>query len=241
MKEISSIMLFTSLFFLACTSSEKDQNQLTADEQKAGWSLLFDGKSLKGWHLYNKGDTDSKWTVNSGELVCDPHKKEGIFGDLVTDSVYENFDLQLEWKVTKGGNSGVFIDVKEDSSYAATFATGLEMQLLDNSNAEARHQTDSTHWAGCLYAVDCMSKNSSPKTYGSWNTSRIVQKDGKVSFWLNSKLTFERETRDEEFREMVKTSGMKAYPAFATYPAGRIALQNHTDSVSFRNIKIRRL
>ena len=241
MKEISSIILFISLFVMACTPAQKEQNQLTIDEQKAGWSLLFDGKSLNGWHLYNKGDMDSKWTVNNGELVCDPQKKEGVFGDLITDSAYEDFDLQLEWKVTKGGNSGVFINVKEDSVYAATFATGLEMQLLDNTNAEARHQTDSTHWAGCLYAVDCISQNSSPYTYGNWNSSRIVQENGKVSFWLNNKLTFERETRNEDFKQMIKTSGMKAYPAFATYPSGQIALQNHTDSVAFRNIKIRRL
>ena len=240
MKTLLSMLLFISLFLTACTSQE-EQNQLTTEEQEAGWVLLFDGKSLAGWHVYNKADTDSKWTVKNGELVCDPHKKEGIFGDLVTDSLFENFDLELEWKVTKAGNSGVFINVKEDSSYAATFATGLEMQLLDNSNAEARHQTDSTHWAGCLYAVDCIGENSSPNPHGHWNTSRIVQKNGKVSFWLNNKLTFERQTRTEDFKRMVETSGMKAYPAFATYPSGQIALQNHTDSVSFRNIKIRRL
>ncbi|TDS08401.1 3-keto-disaccharide hydrolase [Sphingobacterium paludis] len=240
MKIQSSILLAVSLFLMAC-SSQEEQNQLTTEEQEAGWHLLFDGKTLSGWHVYNKGNMDSKWTVNNGELLCDPTKKEGIFGDLITDSVYENFDLQLEWKVTKGGNSGVFINVKEDSSYAATFATGLEMQLLDNSNAEARHQTDSTHWAGCLYAVDCIAQNSYPNPHGHWNTSRIVQKNGKVSFWLNNKLTFERQTQTDDFKQMIASSGMKAYPDFAKYPSGQIALQNHTDSVSFRNIKIIRL
>lgn len=230
------------LFAFSCTSPAKEStNQLTEKEKAENWTLLFDGKSLDGWHIYNKGNIDSKWTVNNGELVCDPKKQQGIFGDLVSDSIYQDFELLIEWRVSKGGNSGVFIDVKEDSSYSATFATGLEMQLLDNAHAEHRHQIDSTHWAGCLYAVDCIAKNSSPNLYNEWNKSRIVQQEGKVSFWLNDKLTFEQNTRTSEFKALAQSGSMKAYPDFAKYHDGRIALQNHTDSVSFRNIKIRKL
>ncbi|SFT01606.1 3-keto-disaccharide hydrolase [Sphingobacterium wenxiniae] len=228
------------LQLIACTTTEK-QNTLSATEQEENWQLLFDGQSLQGWHIYNKGTVESKWVAHNGELVCDPKKKESIFGDLVTDKTYQDFELKLEWKVNRGGNSGIFVNVMEDSIYAATFATGLEMQLLDNENAEKRHQIDSTHWAGCLYAVDCIASNSKPRPYGQWNESRIVQKNGKVSFWLNGKLTFEQETQIESFQEMVKSSGMKAYPDFAKYPSGKIALQNHTDSIAFRNIKIREL
>lgn len=230
------------LLAISCnTAITEHNNVLSTQEKEDNWTLLFDGQSLAGWHIYNKGNVDSKWTVNNGELVCDPKKEQGIFGDLVSDSSFHDFELQLEWKVSKGGNSGIFIDVKEDSSYAATFATGLEMQLLDNIHAEPRHQKDSTHWAGCLYAVDCIAKNSAPKPHNEWNKSRIVQQDGKVSFWLNDQLTFERETQTEAFKVQAQQGSMKAYPDFAKYPSGQIALQNHTDSVSFRNIKIRRL
>src|SRR5690606_27474316 len=124
---------------------------------------------------------DSKWTVNDGVLLCDPHH-EGIFGDLVSDNDYENFELSFDWRVSKGGNSGVFINVQEDSSYAAVFATGLELQLLDNEFAEPRHQNDSTHWAGCLYDVDCISQNSSSNPYGEWNQAKVRQQNGKVTF-----------------------------------------------------------
>lgn len=239
MKTLISILI--PLCLLSCSHKQEAQNSLTAAEKQAGWQLLFDGKSLDGWHIYNKKNTDSKWTANKGELVCDPKKTSGIFGDLVSDSIYKDFELLVDWKVAKGGNSGVFINVQEDSLYAATFATGLEMQLLDNENAEHRHQIDSTHWAGCLYAVDGIGSNSNPQPHGNWNNSRILQKNGKVSFWLNGKLTFEGVPQSREFNELVQTGSMVAYPDFAKYGSGRIALQNHTDSVSFRNIKIRTL
>lgn len=235
------LLVIALLSFVCCKPAQEQNNRLTAMEEADHWTLLFDGKSLDGWHIYNEGNIDSKWTVNNGELVCDPKKKTGIFGDLVTDSSFQDFELLVEWKVSKGGNSGVFINVKEDSSYAATFATGLEMQLLDNTYAEHRHQIDSTHWAGCLYAVDCIGKNSQPMPHNEWNKSRIVQQNGKVTFWLNDKLTFERQTQTEEFKALTQKGSMKAYPDFAKYPSGKIALQNHTDSVAFRNIKIKRI
>ncbi len=239
---MKSIPYLLFCFLLMCCISESNkQNTLSEREQAEGWQLLFDGQSLAGWHIYNQGSIESKWVVSDGELVCDPNKQEGLFGDLVTDRDFQDFELKLEWKVTKGGNSGLLFNVYEDTAYAASFATGLEMQLLDNAHAEKRHQDDSTHWAGCLYAVDCISANSQPRPFGEWNESRIIQQNGQVSFWLNGQLTFEQETQLDSFKEMVKNSGMKAYPDFAKYPSGRIALQNHTDSVSFRNIKIREL
>jgi len=170
-----------------------------------------------------------------------PRKQGGIFGDLVTDSSFRDFELSLEWKIAKGGNSGIFINVQEDTAYAAVFVTGLEMQLLDNANAEPRHQADSTHWAGCLFGVDCLAHNSHPKPYGEWNESRIVQRDGKVGFWLNGKLTFERDVQTEAFLQRIKSSKMKVHPDLGKFHSGKIALQNHTDSVAFRNIKIRSL
>jgi len=224
--------------FSACGPKSGQHNTLSEAEKAEGWQLLFDGRSLQGWHLYNKGNAESKWVVAGGELLCDPKKPDGVFGDLVTDRSFGDFELRLEWKVSKGGNSGVFVNVMEDTAYAAVFATGLEMQLLDNANAEPRHQADPTHWAGCLYGVDCFGHNSRPNTHGEWNESRIVQQNGKLSFWLNGKLTFERDVQTDAFRERVANSTMKAYPDFARFPSGKIALQNHTDPVAFRNVKI---
>ena len=169
--------------------------------------------------------------------MCDP-RGEGVFGDLVSDQEYEDFELEFEWTVGKGGNSGVFINVQEDSSYSAVFATGLEMQLLDNEFAEPRHQADSTHWAGCLYAVDCKGGNSTPKPHGQWNSGKIRQQNGVVTFWMNDKITFEHDINSDAFRNKVASSDMKNYPDFGKSSKGKIAFQNHTDSVSFRHIRL---
>ncbi|MFZ4263169.1 3-keto-disaccharide hydrolase [Sphingobacterium sp. HJSM2_6] len=230
------IQFFKALFFIfliVLTGCQSTENQAHDD-------LIFNGKDLTGWHIYNQGNIPSKWKVSDGELICDP-KSTGVFGDIITDQEYENFELEFEWKVSKGGNSGVFINVKEDAAYAATFATGLEMQLLDNKNAEPRHQVDSTHWAGCLYAVDCLGSASKPKPFNEWNQGKIRQENGQVTFWLNDQITFQDDVLSSEFREKVSQTNMVNYPGFGTFKKGKIAFQNHTDSVGFRNILLRKL
>ncbi|MHC8947595.1 3-keto-disaccharide hydrolase [Sphingobacterium hungaricum] len=236
----SVIILGFAALIASCSSSKTEINTLSDAEKEEGWELLFDGKTLTGWHVYNLGDTLSKWEARDGELACDP-KNKGVFGDIITDKEYKDFELLIDWKVSKGGNSGVLINVNESPEYAATFATGLEMQLLDNTNSEHRHQIDSTHWAGCLYAVSCYGTNSKPKPFGEWNESKIVQKNNQVSFWLNGALTFEGTTGTQEWADFVKSTNMKNYPAFGTFSSGKIALQNHTDFIAFRNIKIREI
>ncbi len=230
MKLLQSLGILALAVFTGCQSGPNAQSD----------NSFFTGKDLSGFHVFNQGNEPSKWKVVNGEIICDP-KGSGVFGDLITDKEYENFELDFEWKVGKGGNSGVFINVKEDSSFAATFATGLEMQLLDNANAEPRHQVDSTHWAGCLYAVECIGSNSKPKPFGEWNKGKIRQKDGEVTFWLNDKITFQENVTTEAFKEKVATTNMKNYPSFGTFRKGKIAFQNHTDSVGFRNLRLKEL
>lgn len=231
--------LLLSIGLLWSCKQMTEHNTLSAIEKQEGWQLLFNGKDINNWHIYNQGNQPSKWVVKDDAILCDPTVKTGVFGDLVSNETFQDFDLKFDWKVAKGGNSGVFIDVQEDPKYDATFVTGLEMQLLDNANAEPRHQTDSTHWAGSLYAIKSIGSNSKPNPYNEWNQSRIVQNKGKVSFWLNGKLTFENETNTKEWKDLVAGTNMKNYPDFGKFQKGKIALQNHTDEVSFRNIKIK--
>ena len=233
---ITSLAILLSIAFTSCNHDNSNSKKT----QSEGSDVFFNGKDLSGWHIYNRGNDESKWKVVDGELICDP-KGTGQFGDIISDKEYENFELDFEWKVKKGGNSGVFINVKEDTAYAATFATGLEMQLLDNANAEQRHKIDSTHWAGCLYSVECIGSNSKPNPYGEWNKGKIKQDNGQVTFWLNDKITFQDSINTPAFKQKIANSNMKNYPAFATYPKGKIAFQNHTDSVGFRNIIIKEL
>jgi len=228
-------------FYQSCKNSTPQSNSLSTAEQQEGWRLLFNGKDTKGWHIFNKSDTSTKWIVSEHILSCSPHKKDGIFGDLITDKSYKNFELTFDWSIGKGGNSGVFINVQEVPKYSATFVTGIEMQLLDNANAEPRHQQDSTHWAGCIYDVSCNGSQSKPNPYGEWNSSKITQKDGIITFWLNGLLTAQENLNGPSWKGKVQQSNLKIHPDFARISSGKIAFQNHTDSVAFKNIKIREL
>ena len=126
-----SVML--TFFMFACSGPTEQHNILTDTEKKDGWALLFDGTSLKGWHLFNRGDIPSAWSADSGNLVCNPHAKNVKHGDLVTDKEYENFDLRFEWKISKAGNSGVFIDVQERPELGTTFSTGPGISVAGRS------------------------------------------------------------------------------------------------------------
>ena len=128
-RPFASLLLAAFMVLQACSPAKDKNNQLTDEEVKAGWHLLFDGKTTDGWHLYNEGEA-SAWIVTNGELYCKPDGKLE-HGDLITDKEYENFDLQFEWKLIQYGNSGVFIDVIEDSSIHTAWASGPEYQLLD--------------------------------------------------------------------------------------------------------------
>jgi hypothetical protein len=235
-----TLLLSCILFILSCSSNSGNQNHLSDQEQKDGWKLLFDGTTLNGWHLFNRGNIPSAWSADSGNLVCNPHAKNVKHGDLVTDKVYENFDLVFEWKISKAGNSGLFINVQERPELGTTFSTGPEYQLLDDKNVEADYLKNPSHKAAAIFGVIPNNTNTIP-TCDKWNNSRIVQENGKVSFWLNGVLTVHTDFQSDEWKKLVAASSMSHYPEFGTAIKGHIALQDWTNGVSFRNIKIREL
>jgi hypothetical protein len=132
----------------SCLSRSEQHNTISDQEKKDGWTLLFDGKTMNGWHLFNRGNIPSAWSVDSGNLVCNPHAKNVKHGDLVTDNEYENFNLMFEWKISYAGNSGVFINVQERPDLGTTFSTGPEYQLLDDRNVEPDYIRDYSHLRG---------------------------------------------------------------------------------------------
>jgi hypothetical protein len=219
----------------ACTDPRQHDNQLTDQERKDGWTLLFDGGSTSGWHLYNKAVTPSAWTVSNGELVCDPVAK-AEHGDLVTDSAYKNFDLKFDWKINKGGNSGVFINVNEKPEVPATWASGPEYQLLEPSN---RDQKEPKKRTGCVFGFTPAKDPVAPRPFGEWNESEIKQQDGKVEFYLNGLLTDQRDFNSSAWTDSIANTYFKNFPGFGRQTGGPIALQDWTNGVSFKNIKIR--
>ncbi|MFI5155493.1 MAG: DUF1080 domain-containing protein [Chitinophagales bacterium] len=232
--------VFITCFMLACANHSEQHNVLSDQEIKEGWKLLFDGTSTKGWHIFNRGEIPSAWSADSGMLVCNPHAKNVKHGDLVTENEYENFDLIFEWKISKAGNSGVFIDVQERPDLSTTFSTGPEYQLLDDKNMDPEYLANLAHKAASIFGVIPNNSNSVPKS-GEWNQSRILQQNGNLSFWLNGVQTLQVDLKSDDWKKRVAASSMSQFPEFGVAAKGHIALQDWTNGVAFRDIKIKTL
>lgn len=235
------VVLTLGFMNLSCSEKKVGNNELSDSEIKDGWQLLFDGKTANGWHLYNKANAPSAWIVKDGELFCNPDTFEVEHGDLVSDAEYENFELKFDWKITTAGNSGVFINVIERDTIPRAWASGPEYQLLDHEGIGKDYLKDSTKWAACLYGFMPQKNVSKPKPAGEWNESKIVQRSGKIQFYLNGILTAEQDLTSEDWKGMVANSGFKYFPLFGKNTKGRLALQDWSKGVSFRNIKIKEM
>jgi hypothetical protein len=235
------MMVLSGLVLAGCFASAQMPNTLTAKEKKEGWKLLFDGKTTRGWHTYLRDTVGSKWQIQDGVLIFDPSQPASGGGDIVTNEVYENYELNLEWRISKGGNSGIIFDVQENQKYNATYLTGPEMQVLDNKDAEDNKKQN--HLAGCLYDMSGDSTVSKPHTPGEWNQVRLIQNKGHLTFYLNGIKTYEGHIGSEEWNNMVAHSkfASNAFVDFAKVAKGHIALQQHPGSSGWRNIKIKQL
>lgn len=225
--------------FFACQTNEPKQNTLSEKEKADGWILLFDGESTKGWHMFSKPTMQHAWKAIDGTLTTDTKDTTGVHGDIVTDSVYENYELVFEWRIAREGNSGVFINVQDDTSYMATWATGPEYQLLDNPNMQPGYLDGGKKGAGALYGLAPLKTKVEPKPAGEWNQSKIVQVNGKINFWLNGVMTCETQIGDAAWQAMVANSKAAVFPDFGKSTKGHIGLQDWAKGISFRNIKIR--
>jgi len=176
---------------------------------------------------------DKAWTVENGTLKT---IKGGETVDLVTKDQYRNFMLDLEWRISTNGNSGVMVRVTEDARQ--TWQSGPEMQILDDE-AHAGHENPKTS-AGALYdLIAPVNKHLNP--VGEWNHTGILVDGNHVEYWLNGYKVVEYELNSDELGALIARSKFKALPSFARAETGYIALQNHKSEVWFRNIKIRRL
>jgi len=215
-------------------------NEATDRERQDGWVSLFDGKSFAGWHGYDKKPISKIWTIDNGAIHLDPSKRSGSGegGDILTDKEYSNFDLKLEWKISKNGNSGIIFYVKEDPKYKEPWQTGAEMQVLDNDgHPDGKIKK---HRAGDLY--DLISSSTEPvKPVGEWNQAEIKSKDGKLELYLNDVLVVSTTLWNADWDNLVKGSKFKTMPGFMKFKSGRIDLQDHGNEVWFRNIKIKEL
>lgn len=207
------------------------ENTLTSEEKASGWKLLFDGKTTNGWRGFKQKMAPSGWQAVDGELT-----RVGGGGDLLTNEQYSSFELQLEWKVPPGGNSGIMYRVTEDAE--ETYHTGPEFQILDN----ARHRDGKNPLtsAGACYGLYAPSKDVT-RPVGTWNHVRLVVDGFAVQHWLNGVMVARYATDSPDWKEKVAASKFNEWPQFGRGVKGHIVLQDHGDRVAFRNIKIREL
>ena len=236
MKKTGFILL--SLLAGLVAAHAQPANQLTDSEMKDGWKLLFDGKSSAGWHSFNKKTFGPGWKIADGTLYRDTAIKNAKDeeGDICTDEVYENFDLKLQWKISKNGNSGIMFLVQESPEYKAPYFTGPEMQILDNDG----HPDGKIHKhrAGDLY--DLIASSSEPvHAPGEWNDAEIRLDHGRLSLFLNGVQTVSTTMWDANWYELVKGSKFSKMSGFAKFKSGHIDLQDHGNVVWFRNIRIK--
>lgn len=241
MKLLRNILLLAiTLLIFGCSNTKNENltlNMLTEKEVAEGWELLFDGKSLDKWNDFNGTEVTTGWIAENEELVA-LGKGADKYGDIITKEKFSNFELSLEWNITKGGNSGILYGILEDG-FESVYQTGPEYQLIDDVNFAG--ELEDWQKCGADYAMYPANDKKKLKEYGEWNSSRIIVKDSLVQYWLNSEKIVEFKRWTKEWKEKVAEGKWKDFPSYGIAEKGHIGLQDHGDKISFRNIKIKRL
>jgi hypothetical protein len=235
----------------ATITAASGANALSSAERAAGWKLLFDGRSLAGWHGLGASQIPAAhWTVENGAIKKIASGKVAVQadgqpiagGDLITDATFRDFELVWEWRMTPAGNSGLKYNVSEELSTAMppkNAAKGFEYQMLDDD----RHSDGRlpTHRSGALYDLIAPNGKKRLQPVGEWNQSRIVFDGPRGEHWLNGEKVVEFELGSASMNAALAASKYAPIPWFATRRAGHIVLQDHGDEVHVRSIRIREL
>ena len=235
MRALGSLTLLLVICFAARGSAFAAMpNQLTEPEKAVGWKLLFDGRTTQGWHSFKKQSFPEKgWSVDDGWL----HARGKGGGDLLSDKQFEQFELQWEWKIAPGGNSGVKYFVLETRNAAL----GHEYQMIDDKLESDASEASGKRVTASFYDVLKPTRKPHPRAAGELNQSRVVVKGNHVEHWLNGEKVLEYSCGSPEVKSAVAESKFKNVPGFGERVKGHLLLQEHGSQVWFRNLKIREL
>lgn len=237
MKNLTLILTAMVLFvFTSCNKTgtkEQPINTLSKSEQKDGWQLLFDGKSLDNWKLFNGGEVTG-WKIVDGIL-----ENSGVGsdhgGDIITKTPYKNFELYLEWNVSPESNSGVFYHV-EEGVVDALYKSGPEYQLIDDKGWPT--PIEAYQSSGANYAMNAP-EGAEKVAAGQWNSTKIVVNGAHVEHWLNGKKVVEYELWSDDWKARKAAGKWAEEPNYGMSEAGSIGLQDHGGLTKFRNIKLK--
>ena len=250
MKTLLKLLLLTFVLntgWTAETQAQKSKdNKLTKAEKKEGWVLMFNGKNTKNWRGFHRQDPPGVWSASEGTLFCKAMKNDevepGQNGLIMYAWQFSNFHLKVDWKISEGGNSGIFY-LGAEEGYSSIVNTAPELQVLDNErHPDGKEGKDGNRLSGSLYdLIPADPQNANPA--GEWNSVEVIVKDGHVKHIMNGEEVLSFQMWTEEWKELVSGSKFpKIREDWHDVPKeGYIGLQDHGDEVWFKNIKIRKL
>ena len=222
----AAVVVLLGLLSATAIAEKIGPNALGESEKAGGWTLLFNGEDTSQWRNYQKVSIGEGWKVESGELI----RKDKGAGDIITKKQFGAFEITLDYKISKGGNSGLMFHVTEEEK--KPWQTGPEIQIQDNVDG---HDPQKAGWLYQFYK----SETDATKPAGEWNTLRVLITPKKCVHWMNGKKYLEYVKGSDDWNERLAASKFSRFPKFGVATKGHICLQDHGNLVSFRNIKIR--
>ena len=240
MRSFISCLTLTLITMTACAPSSDKNPESEASE----WINLFDGESFDGWKGYNSETIPEKWEIEEGLIIVSREgdardKNTGFSTSIMTEEIFDNFEFELEYRMSEGGNSGIMYHVQESPDFGQDYITGPEYQLLDDVDSPS--ESAPHRLTAALYDMYPPNENKSLNPFGEWNTAKIVVQGKDVEHWLNGVKVLEYTIDSEDFNERRANSKWAQADSWAAYDSGHISLQDHGDKVEFKNIRIKKL
>ena len=214
-------------------------NTLSNKQKRQGWQLLFDGKTGAGWHGYNQVGIPDCWAIENGCLTMNS-VGGGEEQDVITDKIYKNYAFSVEYKITRGANSGIIYQLKEDAKYKFPYETGPEYQISDYNPQPGGRQPNELQIHGANYGMYApMEKPYLP--IDEWNRLLLLVNGNEVTHVLNGVVVVKYTKYSDDWQKLRDSGKWAQYPDYSKFDEGHISLQNHGTKVWFRDIKIKEL